>query len=104
MKRMRTSGYTNYGSIPQNEYADANTKKSTDSAAPLVYKLQTDDMAYMRRLLKRQAQHPSGRRKIRGWARSWKANGWRAESTSLQDEYTGMGMYSSYVRKNNRLL
>lgn len=106
MKYCKSSGYINYGLIPKNEYTAANPEKSTDAVAALEYDPGSGDTAYGQRLMKWRAQHPSGRRKIRGWSRTRKVNGWRAESASLHDEfeYTGMGGYSHNVRNSNRPL
>jgi len=102
MKVGKSYKYKIYGPIPRNEYTTANLGRST--AAALEYNPQADDTAYKQRLVKRQAMHPSGRKQIRGWARLWKANGWRAKSASLQDNFTDMGRCSGYARKNNHPL
>lgn len=97
---MRASkSYKSYGPIPRNEYNVVNTEKDADSVAVLDCDTQTNSTGYGQRLLNRQALHPSGRRRIRGWTRSWKANGWRNELASRQDEFTGVRRYSNYVLK-----
>lgn len=97
MKGSKSYKYKNYGPIPHNEYTTANPGENTNAATVLGDDPQAGDTAYKHRLIKRQAQHPSGRRKIRGWSRSWKANGWRAESASQDVEFTGVERDSSYA-------
>lgn len=107
MKNRKSHKYKNYGPIPQNEYNSTNTGKNTNPEDVLEYNPQTDDTtddAIDEQLsLKQRVRHQSGRVRSRGWMRSGKANGWRAESASQQDKLIDVRRSFNYVRENKRV-
>lgn len=95
MKIRKSDKYKNYGSIPRNEYTTANIKNNSNSVAALEHDAQADNTTHMKHLRKLSFQYPP----ISGWKRSGKANGWRAELASRQDESIEARRYYNYIVK-----